>query len=105
MVTTYLDSHPDPAAFGFLQHDFDALVSRFGGVVATTFRTFPSFPQRYIERLPMQLPCEADTAGVNVEPLHAAQQPTFYTQDDLYMREFSINTSRRVVRKGAFRAA
>jgi hypothetical protein len=105
MVTTYLDSRPDPAVYGFLQHDFDALVTRLGGVVATTFRTFPSFPQRYIERLPTQLPCEADTVGVNVEPLHVPQQPTFYTQDDLYMREFSANTSRRVVRKGAFRAA
>ena len=50
MVTTYLDSRPDPAIYAFLQHDFDALVSRFGGVVATTFRTFPSFPQRYIEQ-------------------------------------------------------
>ena len=105
MVTTYLDSRPDPAVYGFLQHDFDTLVTRLGGVVATTFRTFPSFPQRYIERLATQLPCEADTAGVNVEPLHVPQQPTFYTQDDLYMREFSANTSRRVVRKGAFRAA
>jgi len=105
MVTTYIDSRPDPALYGFLQHDFDALVSRFGGVVATTFRTFPSFPQRYIERLPNQLPCEADTGGVYVEPLHVAQQPTYYTQDDLYMREFTPSTSRRVVRKGAFRAA
>ena len=105
MVATYLDSRPDPAAYAFLQHDFDTLVSCHGGVVATTFRTFPSFPQRYIERLPTQLPCEADTGGVNVEALHVPQQPTTYTQDDLYMREFCANTSRRVVRKGAFRAA
>jgi hypothetical protein len=105
MVAAYIDSRPDPAVYGFLQHDFDALVSRFGGVVATTFRTFPSFPQRYIERLPVQPPCEADTAGVDVESLRTAQQPTRYTQDDLFMREFSMSASRRVVRKGAFRAA
>jgi hypothetical protein len=105
MVATYLDSRPDPAAYAFLQHDFNTLVSCHGGVVATTFRTFPSFPQRYIERLPTQLPCEADTGGVNVEALQVPQQPTTYTQDDLYMREFCANTSRRVVRKGAFRAA
>jgi len=105
MVATYLESRPDPAIYGFLQDDFDALISRFGGVVGTTFRTFPSFPQRYIERLPKQMPCEADTGGVDVEPLRTAQQPTRYTQDDLFMREFATGTSRRVVRKGAFRAA
>ena len=105
MVTTYLDTRPDPAVYGFLQHDFNTLVGRYGGVVATTFRTFPSFPQRYIERLPIQLPCEADTGGVDIESLRAAQHPTRYTQDDLYMREFSASASRRIVRKGAFRAA
>jgi len=105
MVTTYLDTRPDPSIYGFLQHDFNALVSRFDGVVATAFRTFPSFPQRYIERLAIQLPCEADTAGVDVEPLRSAQQPTRYSQDDLHMRAFSAVTSRRTVRKGAFRAA
>jgi hypothetical protein len=105
MVTTYLDSRPDPSVHAFLQHDFDALVGRFGGVVGTTFRTFPSFPQRYIERLANQPPCEADTEGVDVEPLRTPQQPTRYTEDDLHIREFTRTTSRRLVRKGAFRAA
>lgn len=105
MVTKYIDSRPDPAVYGFLQHDFDTLVSRFGGVAGATFRTFPSFPQRYIERLETQLPCEADTEGVDLEPLREAQQPTRYTQDDLHMRAFSRNASRRLVRKGAFLAA
>ena len=35
----------------FLRDDFDTLERRCGGVVGTTFRGFPSFPQRYIERL------------------------------------------------------
>ena len=43
--------------------------SRHGGVAATSFRTFPSFPQRYIERLAEQPPREADLAGVKIEPL------------------------------------
>ena len=48
---------------------------KHGGIVATSFRTYPSFPQRYIERLEQQMPCEADTDGVNVEPLRAPQTP------------------------------
>jgi len=96
---------PDPAVYDFLQHDFDSLASRFGGIVSTTFRTFPSYPQRYMEGLPTQLPCEADTEGVDVQPLRIAQQPTRYTEDDLHVREFLKGTSRRLVRKGQFRAA
>ena len=88
-----------------MSHDFATLDTRFGGVAATTFRTFPSFPQRYIERLPKQMPCEADTGGVDVEPLRVTHQPPQYTEDDLHMREFSRSAARRVIRKGAFRAA
>ena len=51
MVNTYLATKPKPAVYDFLQHDFAALQTRYGGIVGTTFRTFPSFPQRYIERL------------------------------------------------------
>ncbi len=60
----------------------------YGGIVGTSFRTFPSFPQRYIERLAEQLPCESDAEGVKVEPLRVPQQPTRYTQDDLHVRQF-----------------
>ena len=63
MVQTYLDSKPDPEVYDFLRHDFAALESRHGGVVGTSFRTFPSFPQRYIERLAEQLPSESDAAA------------------------------------------
>ena len=105
LVTTYLDTHPDPHTYNFLRHDFDALTARFGGVVGTAFRTFPSFPQRYIEELATQPPCEADMEGVSVEPLRAAQPPIRYTEDDLHIREFLKNASRRLVRKGQFRAA
>jgi hypothetical protein len=37
--------------------------------------------------------------------LRAAQQPTVYTQDDLHVRQFTKDTSRRLIRKGQFRAA
>src|SRR3954452_9737765 len=48
MVGVYLKSGPDPAVYEFLESDFGTLEKRYGGVVGTTFRTFPSFPQRYI---------------------------------------------------------
>ena len=47
------------------------LETRTAASSATSFRTFPSFPQRYIERLAEQLPCDADSDGVTIEPLRA----------------------------------
>ncbi len=105
MVHTYLNSQPSPALYDFLREDFASLDANFGGVVGTSFRTFPSFPQRYIERLPEQLPCEADSEGVTVEPLRAVQQPTRYTDEHVHVRQFMRETSRRLIRKGEFRAA
>ena len=101
MVTGYLASGPDPALFEFLQHDFAALTNRSGGVAATTFRNFPSFPQRYMQALPMP-PAEP---GVRIEPVKPPTQPILYTEDDLQMRQFTDQTSRRLPRKGAHRAA
>src|SRR5262249_23834037 len=105
MVHAYLDSRPDVAVYDFLREDFTSLCARHGGVVGTSFRTFPSFPQRYIERLADQPPCETDVEGVKIEKLRAAHHPTRYTQDDLHVREFMKDTSRRLIRKGKFRAA
>jgi len=105
MVHTYLTTNPPPEVYDFLREDFTSLDARYGGIVGTSFRNFPSFPQRYIERLSDQLPCESDAEGVKVEPLRAAQQPTRYTQDDLHVRQFMKATSRRLIRKGQFRAA
>jgi hypothetical protein len=105
MVHTYLNSAPSPTAYEFLRDDFAALESRHGGIVATTFRAFPSYPQRYIERLADQPPCDADADGVKVEPLQVARPTIRYTQDDLHIRQFTSHTSRRLIRKGAFRAA
>lgn len=92
MVQAYLDSGPDPELYEFLKYDFAELNDRFGGVVATTFRNFPSFPQRYIE--PVDLP-SADPL-VKVEPLKPASQPPIYTENDLYIRQFTADRSRRL---------
>jgi hypothetical protein len=105
MVTTYLNSAPDPAAYDFLGADFDTLNRRYSGIVATAFRTYPSFPQRYIARAATQRTCESDAAGVVIEPIHLTQQPTCYTERDLQTRQFLKKTSRSVSGKAEFRAA
>jgi hypothetical protein len=101
MVNAYLATSPDPALYEFLRGDFDALHRRFDGVVATTFRNFPSFPQRFMQAVDMP-PVEP---AVRVEPMKPPSQPVLYTEDDLQMRQFTDQTARRLTRKGAHRAA
>lgn len=105
MVHTYLATKPSPETYDFLTQDFAGLEQTYGGIVGTCFRAFPSFPQRYIERLAEQPPCEADTDGVKVEPLRAPAHSSKYTEDDLHIRQFMAESSKRLIRKGAFRAA
>jgi hypothetical protein len=105
MVHTYLGSNPSSATFDFLREDFSTLDTRYGGVIGTSFRTFPSFPQRFIERLAVQPASEADADGVKIEPLRVPHQPVTYTQDDLHVRHFTKATSRRLLRKGQYKAA
>jgi hypothetical protein len=105
MASAYLGSRPNPDVYDFLRHDFSSLETGFGGVVGTAFRTFPSFPQRYIERLIEQPACDADVAGVDIEPLRPPQTLKEFSDDDIHVRHFMRETSRRLVRKGAFRAA
>jgi hypothetical protein len=101
MVDGYLRSGADPALYEFLRHDFGALTSRYGGVVATTFKNFPSFPQRYME--PVDIP--STEPMVKVERLKRLTQPIVYTEDDLHMRHFTDSGARRLTRKGQHRAA
>ena len=87
MTHAYLTSRPDPALVEFLKMDFSQLHTRFGGVLATTFRNFPSFPQRYMA------PCETlsvnEPLGVKIEPLKRLTQPPKYTEHDLKVRRFT----------------
>src|SRR5512142_1041732 len=85
MVMQYLRSNPDPERFEFLRYSFADLTVRYGGVVATTFRTFPSFPQRYMEALP---PPVDDVEQVKIEPIKSPNRPRRYTEADLVVREF-----------------
>ncbi|MFN7917283.1 MAG: hypothetical protein U0Q55_18205 [Vicinamibacterales bacterium] len=96
MVTDYLDSQPDPSAYDFLRDDFDTLEARHGGVVATSFSQFPSYPQRFAERLAEQPLCEGTMAGVDVEPWRVrAPRRVHYTEADLHVRHFTLDTSRK----------
>jgi hypothetical protein len=92
MVRGYLATNPDPAVYEFLKDDFDALQTRHGAIVATTFRNFPSYPQRYMEALhtpPMD-------PAIKIEPLKPLTQPVLYTDSDLYVRQFTDTTTRKV---------
>jgi hypothetical protein len=99
MVSDYLDTRPDPTAYDFLKHDFDALVAQHAAVVGTSFRTFPSYPQRFIERLEQQPACDASLEGVDVDPWRARARRTSFTEDDLHLRQFFHGASRRVDRR------
>jgi hypothetical protein len=101
MVKGYLASEPDPRLLEFLHDDFNGLTARHGGVVATTFRNFPSFPQRYMERV--NLP--SSDPMLKIEPLKPLTQPVLYTENDLHMRQFTDASARRLTRKGQHRAA
>jgi hypothetical protein len=104
MVRHYLTSAPDPAVYGFLQYDFDELTKRHGGVVGTAFRSFPSYPQRYVETMDPQ-PAAPEGVQCRVEPLKEPRAPRRFTEDDLVTREFQRHTSRQLVRKGRYCAA
>jgi hypothetical protein len=84
MVRAYLATRPDPWLVDFLQRDFMGVVDREGVVLATTFRTYPSFPQRYLEALNPQPPAPAWP----VVRLARRRQPVAYTELDLVRRRF-----------------
>jgi len=92
-VREYLGTGPDPALAGFLELGFDDLSRRYGGVAATAFRSFPSFPQRYRERLAEQ-PKLPRTA--HVAPLPDRTHQFHYTEADLETRQFLPRSSRRI---------
>jgi hypothetical protein len=85
MVKEYLRTKPDRERYDFLRYRFSDLTHRHGAVIATTFRTFPSFPQRYMEA--MEAPPTAPV-HVRIEPIKATNQPRQYTDADLCIRQF-----------------
>ncbi len=98
MVQAYLASDPDPAAYDFLRYDFAGLEARFGGVAGTTFRAFPSFPQRYIDVLPVS--AQPDTpSSARIQALKTPAGPVHFTDHDLVTRQFLERATRRLARR------
>jgi len=98
MVGEYLASGPDPATFEFLRYSFGELESRYGGVLGTTFRTFPSFPQRYLELLPASAQ-PAMPRAVRIQPIKTLQGQSHFTEHDLVSRQFLERATRRLRRR------
>jgi hypothetical protein len=95
-VQQYLATSPDPRMLEFLQYDFNGLRSRFGGVGATTFRSFPSYPRRYREAVEDQ-PLPQDLQSTPVEKVVDPVPGTVFTHDDLQLREFYGASSRPIM--------
>ncbi len=98
MVKEYLASGPDPATYDFLRYDFAELDERYGGVLGTTFGTFPSFPQRFIELLPPKAQPRTPRA-VRIQPLKTPLGPTRFNEFDLVVRQFLRQATCRVPRR------
>jgi hypothetical protein len=104
MVHQYLASKPDPSIYEFLRYNLAELTASHGGVVGTAFRSFPSYPQRYMEVLTPQPESTTDIT-CRVEPLKTLRVRTTFNEDDLVIREFLPSTSRQLIRKGKYCAA
>jgi hypothetical protein len=104
MVNQYLDSNPDPAVTEFLRYDLNELTANYGGVVGTTFRAFPSYPQRYTQVLDPQ-PVAPEGISCRIEPLKVPRVKTHFNEDDLAIRQFLPHSSHQLVRKGKHCAA
>jgi hypothetical protein len=104
MVKCYLSTNPVPETYDFLRYNFADLTAQFGGVAGTTFRSFPSYPQRYTEVLNPQ-PKFAERDDCPVAPLKLPRSATIFTEEDLVVREFQPLTSRLLTRAKAVHAA
>jgi len=95
MVSQYLDTSPHPSTYDFLKHDFDTLEALYGGVSGASFRPFPSYPQRFQERLADQPACSGELGAVHVEPWQEPSPRACFTDDDLHVRQFLRASSRK----------
>ena len=105
MVKQYLATKPDPQTYDFLQYGFEEMIERFGGVVGTTFQSFPSYPRRYTEALSPQPEAAAEMADCRLDPLKGPKVAARFTENDLVIREFLPKASRALIRKGKLCAA
>lgn len=86
LVREYLGTEPDPSVLAVLAHDAPSLVAHHGRVVATTFRRYPSYPQRYLEVLADQPP-GPDVPIVALPPSSTVQRS--FTDADIVERDIT----------------
>ena len=99
MLYPDLPSHPDHAlAKKLLPHGS-------GAIFAFDLKGGREAGKRFIERLHTQPACDIDMAGVDVEPVRPGQPQKVFTENDLHVRHFMRAQSKRLIRKGQFRAA
>jgi hypothetical protein len=94
LVREYLATDPDPAVLAVVRDEMETLVDRHGKIVATTFRQYPSYPQRYVEVLAEQ-PAGPDVPIVAIPPSRAVVR---YGDGDIVNRDITalvVSTSRR----------
>jgi hypothetical protein len=94
LVQQYLASHPNQELLEFLKYDFEGLRTRYGSIVGTTFRSFPSYPRRYREAV-VGPALPADLERAPVERIVDTSGKTF-TDRDLQLREFTGTSSRHL---------
>ncbi len=104
MVHGYLATKPDPQVYDFLKYDHADLCEKFGGVVGTTFSSFPSFPQRYTEILDPQPEATSDMPS-RIEALKVPKAILSYTEEDLVIRQFFPVATKQQIRNRQARAA
>jgi len=93
LVQMYLDTKPDRSLYDFLRYDFDTLERKHGRVIGTAFKTFPSYPQMYLEPLANQ----PIAANERIVPMKFPARRQRYTDADLDLREFFPEGSRRLL--------
>jgi len=85
LTREYLATDPDPSVLAVVRDDMDTLVARHGQLLATSFRRYPSYPQRYLEVLAEQ-PAGPDVPVVPVSQPRVVMQ---YGDADLVARDIT----------------
>jgi hypothetical protein len=97
LVRQYLSTNPDPEMYDFLRYDFDELTARYGRVIGTAFRGFPSYPQLYFERLAEQPVSVSASHETSIVAMNFPDRRRRYSEADLDLREFFDTGSRRAI--------